>query len=1079
MPCANECPSYIVFFASPNRHIPNHDIHDIYTSTTMKKLLYGILIFFALLLAALVAIPYFFKDEIITQVKTAANESLTATLDFKDVDISVFRHFPKLSVGLEGLEVTNGPGPFEGVKLVQCQRLDVAVDLWSAIFGSEVVIKGLYFQKPDIRVYALSNGQANYDITKPEPEAAPETASSGESSPIKLERYAIEDGAILYDDRGLDMKAELQGLNHSGSGEFTADLYDLVMKTAIQKLSVNYGGVQYLRNARAEWNTTLGADMKNMRFTFKENNLMVNALQLMLDGWVQMPENTEDILMDLKFGTPANTFKSLLSIVPGAYTQDFGNVQANGTVQFGGFAKGKYNEKTYPAFKLDFKVGNADFKYPSLPLGVSGINVDASINSPSQRLNDMTVAIPKFSLRIGSNPLEGHFYLKTPESDPTVDTRLNGTLNLGELSKAFPMEGVQELAGIIKANMTVKAAMSQVDKGQYDQVNMAGDFGMSGITYRAEGTPTVKINQLATSLTPQRLDIQNFDAKLGKSDLRASGSIDNLLAYFSTTKTMTGNLNFSSGYFDANEWMEPTPATAGPVPSDIPPTVNGQESTAVFDRWDFTMDGRIGKLKYDTYDISDLVMKGHFTPNKMSVSDFGLKMGASDLRGNGQILNAWNYLFDNQTVAGTLNLNSTYFDLNPFMEASPNPSEGGGQAAASTPPSGEAEGAIPVPENMDMTLNANFAKIKYTTYDLDNLQGQIVVRNRAAQLKDCTANVIGGLIGLNGEYNTQDLSKPTFNMDMALQNMGFRNAFETFNTVKTLAPVMQLMDGKFNTTLSLSGVLGKDMMPDLATLSAAGFLETIAAVFNNFKPMNAIGEKLNMDYLKRLELGNTKNWFEIKNGVVSIKPFNVQVKDVAMQIGGSHGLTQEMNYQVLTKIPRKALEKSGVGAAANSGLKLLSSEAGKLGVNIAQGEYINTRFDLSGSLFNPKVAMKVLGSDGQSSIKDEATATAKATLDQAKDSLSRVATKKIEETKAKAEAAGQKALDTAKTVVNQKVDEVTKQATEKAKEEIGKAVGDEAAKKAEEVLGKDGAKKVDEVKDKLNKWDPFKKKGKG
>ncbi len=877
----------------------------------MKKLLYGILIFVALLLAALVAIPYFFKDEIIAQVKTAANESLTAKLDFKDVDISVFRHFPKLSVGLEGLEVINGPGPFEGVKLVQCERLDVAVDLWSAIFGSEVVIKGLYFQKPDIRVYALSNGEANYDITKPSDAAEPAAAST-ESSPIKLEYYAIGDGTILYDDRGLDMKAELQGLNHSGSGEFTADLYDLVMKTAIEKLSVNYGGMQYLLNAHADWDATLGADMKNMRFTFKNNDLTVNALQLMLDGWVQMPENTEDILMDLKFGTPANTFKSLLSIVPGAYTKDFGDVQANGTVQFGGLVKGKYNETTYPAFKLDFKVGNADFKYPSLPLGVTGINVDASINSPTQRLNDMTVSIPKFSLRIGSNPLEGHFYLKTPESDPTVDTRLNGTLNLGELSKAFPMEGVQELAGIIKANMTIKAAMSQVDKAQYDQVNMAGDFAMSGITYRAEGTPTVQIKQLTTSLTPQRLVIQDFDARLGKSDLRASGSIDNLLAYFSTSKTMTGNLNFSSGYFDANEWMEPTPADAGPVPSDIPST--SSTSSTVFDRWDFTMDGRIGKLKYDTYDISDMTMKGHFTPNKMSVSDFGLKMGASDLSGNGQILNAWNYMFDNQTVAGTLNLNSTYFDLNPFMEEAPATTS---STAAAAPAAAE---IIPVPENMDMTLNANFAKIKYTTYDLSNLQGQIVVRDRAAKLKDCTANIIGGLIGLNGEYNTQDLAKPTFNMDMALQDMGFRNAFQTFTTVKTLAPVMQLMDGKFNTTLSLSGVLGKDMMPDLATLSAAGFLETIAAVFNNFKPMNAIGDKLNLDYLKRLELGNTKNWFEIKNGVVTIKPFNVQVKDIAMQIGGSHGLTQEMNYQVLTKIPRKALEKSGVGAAANSGL---------------------------------------------------------------------------------------------------------------------------------------------------------------
>jgi hypothetical protein len=1025
----------------------------------MKKVLFGIAIFIFLILASLVAIPYLFKDEIIAQVKTAANESLTAKLEFSDVDISIFRHFPQLSVGLEGLEITNGPGPFEGVKLVKCERLDVAVDLWSAIFGNEVIIQGLFFKKPDIKVYALSNGQANYDITKPEDAPTP-AASTEASSPVKLESYGIEDGKILYDDRGLDMKAEMEGLNHTGSGEFTSTLYDLVMKTAIEKLSINYGGVQYLSNAQADWKSTLGADMANMKFTFKENDLKVNDLKLLLDGWVQMPENTEDIRMDLKFGTPENTFKSLLSIIPGAYTKDYKDVQANGTVQFAGFAKGTYNEKMYPAFKLDFKVGNADFKYPSLPLGVSNINVDASIALPSSRLNDLTVNIPKFSLKIGSNPLEGYFNLKTPETDPTVDMKLNGTLNLGELSKAFPMEGVQELAGILKANMTIKAAMSQIDQGKYDEVNMAGTFGMTGISYKSAGTPAVKINSLATTITPQRVDIQTFDAKLGNSDLRASGSIDNLLAYFSTTKTMRGNLSFASTYFDANEWMEPAPADGSVVPSDVPAETTS--TTAVFDRWDFTVDGKIGKLKYDTYDISNLSAAGHFTPNKMDISNFGLKFGnTSDLNGSGQILNAWNYLFDNQTVAGVINLNSTYFDLNQFMtEPVATTTTKGGTPAA--PP---AEEIIPVPENMDMTINANFAKIKYTTYDLNNLNGQIVVKNSIAKLKDCTADIMGGQIGLAGDYNTQNLAKPTFDMDLALQNMGFREAYQNFATVKALAPVAQLIDGKFNTTLSMAGGLGKDMMPDFATLSAAGFLETVSAIFNNFKPMNAIGDKLNISSLKRFELKNTKNWFEIKDGKVTVKPFNTQVGDVGMQIGGSHGLSSDMEYQILTKVPRKSL-----GTAANSGMDLLSKEASKVGVSVAQGEFINVRFDLTGTLFSPKVAMKVLGSDGESSIKESATGAVTALADKAKDSLTNVANREIDKAKQKAQEAADKAVDSLKRLADKKVQEATDKATKEAKDKIGEKAG--------EVLGKEGTKKAEEIKDRVNNFDPFKKKKK-
>ena len=1038
----------------------------------MKKFLIGLAIFFVFLIGMLFAAPYLFKDQITAQIKKAANENLTATLDFQEVDLSVFRRFPKLSVGLEGLDIT-GTGQFEGVKLVQCERLDVTVDLWSAIFGDQIDIKGLFFKRPDIRVYVLSNGQANYDITKPEPDVTKPSATD-EGSAIHLERYGIEDGKILYDDKALGMRAELLGLEHEGSGEFTADIYDLVMKTAVQKASFDYDGTSYLVDSRTDWGVTMNADMKAMKFTIKDNNLKVNDLQLLLDGWVQMPEGSEDIKMDLTFSTPQNTFKSFLSVIPGAYTQDFKDVQTNGTVQFSGFAKGTYNETTYPTFKLDFKVGNADFKYPSLPLGVTNINVDASINGPSQRLNDMTVNIPAFSLKIGSNPLEGRFFLKTPETDPNVDMRLNGTLNLGELAKAFPMEGVQELSGIIKANMTMKAAMSQVERQLYDQVDMAGDFAMSGVNYRAAGTPPVTINALTTSLTPQRVDIKNFDAKLGRSDLRASGSIDNILAYFSTTKTMRGNLVFASSYFDANEWMEPAPTDGSKAPGDVPATTTTTAATEkVFDRWDFTMDGKVNRLKYDTYDLTSMDMKGHFTPNKMTIDDFGMKIGASDLHGSGTILNAWDYLFDNRTVSGVVNLRSMYFDANYFMTDAPAPVAGPPGKAPATPP---AEVML-VPENVDMTLNVKMDKVKYTNMDLNNLDGQIIVKNGAAKLRDCTAQILGGQVGLTGEYNTQDPVKPAFNIDLALQNMGFKDAFQTFATVKALAPVAQLIDGRFNTTLSMSGLLGKDMMPDFSTLSAAGFIETLSAILNNFAPLNEISMKLNVPYLNKLELKNSKNWFEIKNGAVTVKPFNVQMRDVAMQIGGTHSIANEMSYQITTKAPRKLL-----GTAANSGINFLSKEASKYGVNIAQGEFINVRFDLTGSLFSPKVAMKVLGSDGESTLKEEAAATVKATMDKARDSLTNVANRELEKGKQKAAAAAQKAADSLRILADKKLKEVTDKATQEAKEKLGKEVGEkvgtEATKKAEEVLGDKGTKTVEEAKKKLETWDPFKKKKK-
>jgi hypothetical protein len=540
---------------------------------------------------------------------------------------------------------------------------------------------------------------------------------------------------------------------------------------------------------------------------------------------------------------------------------------------------------------------------------------------------------------------------------------------------------------------------------------------------------------------------------------------------------MKGALNFQSSNFDANEWMTEAPEDGSKVPTDAPPATGSEEE--MFDRWDFAVDGKINRLAYEDYKLTDVAMKGHFTPNNMNVENFGLKLGGSDLSGSGSIINAWNYLFDNQTVLGVINLQSNYFDLNQFMTEDA-PATTGTASTTETP----VEEIIPVPENMDMTINADFKNVRYTDMTLKNLQGQVKVKNSVASLNDFTAEIIGGLLAINGAYDTRDLSKPAFNVDLALQNIGFKDAYTTFNTVQSLAPIAQLIDGKFNTTLSMSGLLGKDMMPNLATLSAAGFIETIQAVIKNFKPLNDIGSKLNVEYLKQLELKDTRNWFEIKDGMVSVKPFNVQMRDVAMQISGSHGINSDMNYQFLTKTPRKAL-----GSAANAGLDFLTKEAAKYKVNINQGEYINVRFDVTGTMKNPKVGFKVLGSDGESTIQDQATATLEQTAKKAQDSLLNVGQKELDKAKAQAKAEADRYTDSLKREADRQAKAAADKAAKQVADEAGKIIGKEAGDKLGQQVGEDVSKKageiindpkaqksVDDVKKKLDTWDPFKKK---
>jgi len=1027
----------------------------------IKITLIIIAVLFTLVIGAAFAIPYFFKDQIQAAVIKAANESLNAKLNFTDVSLSVFRDFPDVSVRLQNLTVTNME-PFEDIRLADVEAADVTVDIMSIIRNQKPWrIKSIYVKKPNINVFVLEDGRANYDIVKPTADSLaeePETATSDFN--ITLESYEIEDGNIVYKDETIGIDLSIKGLDHKGSGDFTSMVYDLNTDTNVDSLSLTYGGIPYLKRAHTELDAIFNIDQANSKYTLKDNIVKLNDLELRADGFVQLPD-TSNIVMDLKFSTPQSEFKDLLSMIPNAYIAGYESVKADGTFNLSGFAKGTYNatQETYPAFQVNLGVENGSIKYPDLPLGISNINTKINVNSPTSNFDDLLLDIPTFAMQLGSNPIRAVFKLKTPISDPDVDTQIDGTLNLKELSQAFPMEGMSDLSGIISADVDVKTRLSYIENQEYEKVNMRGDMSVQGLNYKDVAYPAIRINSAKAQFTPQNVRLENFDAKLGKSDVKASGSIQNILAYFSPKKTMRGQFTVRSNSFDANEWVPKETATTT-QPALPASQTQPAAATEIFDRFDFTLDAAVGQLAYDTYRLKNSIVKGNIKPNKLSVSELSTQIGESDVKASGVITNLFDYLFDNQTLGGNIAVSSKVMNLNQFMTADGSAP----QPTATTTSTASTAGMEPIliPKNIDMTIRANMDKVIYTNMILDNVKGDLIVAKEAVVLQDVTANILGGKVALSGGYDTKDKANPGFNLKYDLQNMDFQKTFGAFNSFQVLAPIGAFIRGNFNTSLILDGTLGKNVMPNFNSLNMQGFLETINGIIDNFRPLQVIGEKFNIDYFKEaLTIKNTKNWFELKDGAVAVKEFDYQYKDIPMKIAGTHGLNQDINYTIKAKIPRKLIEKMGVGAAATKGLDQISKEAAKFGLNIAKTEFVNVQFNLTGSIKSPKVGFKLLGTDG-----GESSPVASAT-EQVKDAVKNEVKEKITEGKEQLKQTATKAVDSVKTVLKDK--------TEQAKEDV--------TKKAEEAIKDKLGSKVDsttkeEIKNQLDKFNPFKKKKK-
>ena len=1008
----------------------------------MKKLLGFLFVLLLLLVAAVILIPMLFKGKILDLAKTTINEQVDAKVDFNDVNLSLIKSFPDFSICLDDYKV-EGLGEFEQILLAKGDEACVKANFWSVIKPEDgLKINGVHLNKPVINIVVNKDGKANYDIMKPADEQA--ATSETASYELNLEKYTIDDGSFSYFDKSSQLYMHADAIQHEGAGNFKQTIYDLITETKAKNVSFSTGGINYLNKAAIDLDAIFNIDLDKSKYTLKDNELLLNALKINTEGFVQT--SGDDINLDLKFKTPSTSLKELISLVPGAFTKDYDSVKTDGQVSFDGYVKGVYNENRMPSFEFDVKVGDGDIQYPGMPLGIKDINTAFNVKSPSADLDDMVLNMPNFNLKIGENPLQGKLILSTILSDPNIDTEMKGLLNLEEFAKAFPIEGVQQLTGTINSDFKIKSSLSELDSGKYDDIDMSGSMDIRKLNYVSKDMPKVVLNALTIDFLPQFLKINEFDALLGKSDLKASGKIDNFLAWFAPEKTMKGDLVMSSTLFDVNEWMSEETAEANEETSVA-------SSEEVFDRFDFNLDAKIGTLVYDEYKLKDFQTKGHFTPNSMKIDLFKTLIGRSDLEGRGEIKNTFAYLFNNETLTGNISLSAGLLDLNEFMEAD--------DGSTAKKISGE-ENLDPflVPENVEIDVTADLGKVIYTDLELTRVKGLVEIADEKIQMKGVKGNTMGGSMKLDGGYNTQDTEKPSFDIKYNLSKMDFGQAFEKLNTFQFLMPVGKFIDGKFSTDMSFNGVLGKDMMPDFNTLTADGFMQTFDAIVKNFKPLEEVGSKLNIKWFKSLNLENSKNWFTVADGKVIMKESKQSVKNIDMLVSGTHGFDQSMDYKIKAKIPRNLLGQGTAGNIANKGLDFLNKEASKLGVKITDGEFINVLINLTGSIAKPGVKITPLGAEGESvkdiasnvvaAVKDTVTQVVKAKVDDGKE---RVAAEK-----AKLEAEAARKIKAVKDNATRQIRKVENEAKKRADE--AKALAYKEAEKLEAKAGNNPLKKL-------------------
>lgn len=564
----------------------------------MKKLKKVVKIFFIalfVLAGLLFSAPYIFKGKIVSLVKAEINKKLNAKVDFSEVDISFYRHFPKVSIGLDELQVV-GTGYFDADTLLFVKRLDAIVDFMSFIRGNNMNIYNIFLESPAINAVVTKEGFVNWDIVKAD---TAKTKPEKESKPfnLQLKKYAIENGYVKYEDAQSGVHALIKNLNHSGTGDFTSDLFTLKTVTTADEVTYAYGAIPFLSKVKTSVNTDIRVDNKNSLYSFDAMDILLNDLKINGNGTVKNLANGYG--MEINFKSASAGFKNILSLIPAVYKTDFDKVAANGMTNFEGFIKGVYSDSTLPGYHVAMEVKEGSFKYTDLPKAIEQVNFKAVVDNPDGQTDNTVIDVTNGHLQMDKDPFDFRIMVKKPVSNMFIDAAAKGRLNLSDVASYIKLENGTSLSGLMNADVNINGNLKETENQQFTNFYAAGIIDVDKFNYTSRDYPGgVKINTVHANFTPTKIDLSNLSGQYMNSSFSGGGQINNLLSYVLSGKPLMANLTINADKINLNDWMGVPADKAAGVTASAPFVVPGNLTV--------TLNAKVDKLKYDNIDIQNL-----------------------------------------------------------------------------------------------------------------------------------------------------------------------------------------------------------------------------------------------------------------------------------------------------------------------------------------------------------------------------------------------------------------------------------------------------------------------------------------
>jgi hypothetical protein len=183
--------------------------------------------------------------------------------------------------------------------------------------------------------------------------------------------------------------------------------------------------------------------------------------------------------------------------------------------------------------------------------------------------------------------------------------------------------------------------------------------------------------------------------------------------------------------------------------------------------------------------------------------------------------------------------------------------------------------------------------------DIDNLEGEIKIKNSVCTLNDTKFRSMDSKFVVSGDYDTRNVSHPLFDLNVDVDELNINKAYKMFVDPNGIAPA----EGNFSTKYAIKGEVTPDFSPILSSLTGSGKIDIDSVVVKGMKIMNHIKNISKKEEFNNPALNDITIETVIKEGKLFMSPFTFKVSKFLTEVEGWQGFDEKMDYSIKLSVP--------------------------------------------------------------------------------------------------------------------------------------------------------------------------------